>query len=462
VYGELSVQSTKIEETGMDAQPASDLKHVVIRQAPEGSYAMYGGLTRVSESEIVCFFKVGSRDPETGSPWTVRDETIVWTRSSDNGETWAAEENLIYRDGATRQEIGCGNGHCAGDGRLLQAFYILNPDYEERAKANNWANTHLAVSRNKGKTWETPKLDLPLVCAGSFGGFLKLRDGGVVLNVYGCAERGSFRHESGFIVSEDDCKTWSDYKLIGVGADPDGGAAKLNETDIVEVPDGAWLSMSRTQYSGFPLYRGLSSDRGRTWTVGPSGLTGLCPALLYTEAGPPGGTVVLAYHDRWGEHAAKGGMHLTFSHDGGRTWGEPVWFSAGAYPCLLALGGDRVLCSYYQSSDLLRGTIFRVPFPTGLRACTGLPGSEACGVRIEWDAYAGKAADDCTYRVYRSDQPSVFERDEDCVGAVTGAAGYGDSAVEPGRMYFYRVGAWEGDRRLGASWSASARAGVRK
>lgn len=149
--------------------------------------------------------------------------------------------------------------------------------------------------------------------------------------------------------------------MIGANADPDKGPARLNETDMVELPDGRLLSMSRTQYAGYPLYRGVSEDKGRTWKVGPSGLTGLCPALCYTSAGAAGGTVVLAYHDRWGKHEKEGGVYVAFSTDGGLTWCEPTWISGGAYPCLIEMSPGKMFCSYYQSSALLRGTIFKIP-----------------------------------------------------------------------------------------------------
>jgi hypothetical protein len=286
---------------------------------------------------------------------------------------------------------------------------------------------------------------------------LKLRDGTVLLNVYGAVERGSFRLQSGMLRSRDDGETWGEYTVIGQGADPDGGPAQLNETDVVELPDGRLLSMSRTQYENLPLYRGFSTDAGATWTVGPSELTGLCPALWYTAAGPPEGTVILAYHDRWGPHALKGGVYLSFSHDGGATWGEPTFISGGAYPCLIELEPGTILCSYYQSSSLLRGTIFPVPFPTGLRASGSVPGWNV-GIRLEWDRYQGSKAKEYSYRVFRSLEEQVEVNAQNQIGTVQESAWYEDREVEAGRVYYYRVAAYEG-KLVGVSWVAAARAG---
>ena len=456
VEGELVMAPMEIEEIGMEPYLEQDMKHVVIRKAPEGRYAMYGGLTKLPDGDIFCVYKVGSLDKKTGSPWTVRDETIVWSRSTNRGMTWPGTENLIYKDGKTRQECCCGKGYLAKNGTFMHPFYILNSDYEEEAKENNWSKVHLAVSPDQGKTWQIQRLDVPLSIAASFGGIVRLRDGTLLLNVYGAAERGSFRHQAALLRSKDDGETWSDYAIIGKDGDPDDkGPAKLNETDVVELPNGRLLSMSRTQYHNYPLYRGFSGDKGRMWAVGPSGLTGLCPSLCCTTAGPPEGTVALVYHDRWGKHATKGGVHVAFSYDGGATWGESSWISDGAYPCAIEMQPGVVFCSYYQSSVLLRGTIFRVPFPSGLRACGG-----AQRTKLEWDVYSGAKAKEYAYRVYRCENADVEIASRNLLGASKEPGRYNDGHGEAGRVYFYRVAAYEGERQVGVSWVVAARAGT--
>ena len=95
--------------------------------------------------------------------------------------------------------------------------------------------------------------------------------------------------------------------------------------------------------------------------------SGLCPALLHTTAGSPRGTLVLAYHDRWGDHERKGGVYLAFSHDHGDTWTTPTFLDGGAYPCLLEphKGTGRILCAYYRSSRELKAAFFTVPLRQG-------------------------------------------------------------------------------------------------
>ena len=458
VHGSLDVASVTIEESAMEPHLQADMTHATIRQAPEGRYAMYGGLTRLPNGEVFCLYKVGSVD-EKGSPWTVRDETIVWTRSSDQGRSWPGDECVIYRDGTTRQEACCGKGHLSKDSVLTHAFYILNADYEERAQEQNWSRLNLAVSGDMGESWQVRPLDTPLPLTSSFGGIVPLADGTLLLNIYGAAEKGTFRHQAGVLRSGDDGKTWGDYSILGAAADPGGGPARLNETDIAQLPGGRLVSMSRTQYEGYPIYRGVSDDLGRTWSVEPSGLTGLCPCLVYTPDGPPEGTLVIAYHDRWGAHAAKGGVYLAFSHDGGASWGHAALVSGGAYPCMVPLADGTLLCSYYHTNAHLRGTYFSVPFPTGLRVSTGIPESVNTGLRVQWDPYTGKAATGYSYRVYRGTDADLAPGEASLIGVVTDQAHLDDTRAESGVYYFYRVAAYEGDRRVGVSWLAGGRAG---
>lgn len=449
------MSSVSIEERFPAPHVEQDMRHAVIRQAPKGRYAMYAGLTKLPDGEVLCVYKVGSLDAK-GSPWTVRDETIVWTASRDKGRTWPGEERAIYANPTTRPENCCGTGHLAADGTVTHPFYVLNADYEERAQEQNWARLMLARSPDRGGSWRLEEARTPLALGVSFGGFVRLRDGTVLLNCYGEGRRATFRHEAWIMRSRDDGRTWGDPSPLGPTADPDHGPARLNETDVAELPDGALVSLSRTQYSDYPLWQGLSWDGGRTWELRQSGLHGLCPCLLVVPQGPPEGTLIAAYHDRYLEHASQGGMYLAFSTDGGRNWGVPVWFSGGAYPCMVLLDDGTVFCSYYASHDRLQGTYFRVPFPSGLRAESGTAGGG--GVSLRWDAYTGAKAGAYEYRVHRSSEPGYAPSSKTVVGRVRAGSVYEDTAAAAERLWYYRVEAFEGETRVAGSWTAAARA----
>ncbi len=143
-------------------------------------------------------------------------------------------------------------------------------------------------------------------------------------------------------------------------------------------------------------------------------------------------------------------MVESFSHDGGATWGEPVWISSGAYPCLLELDTGSVLCSYYCDSSTLCGTILRVPFPAKLRASTGLPDQpDSCGIRLQWNAYCGKDSHDFSYRVFRGNAAGPLSEYQQ-VGESTEGHALDDTDLEPGRLYYYRGAAFADDREGGS------------
>jgi len=447
----VAVVVAETHAVGQDVPVAHDvdLERSVIRAAPPGRYAMYGGLTRLADGEVSCVFKVGSLDPKTRSPWTVRDETIVVSRSTGGGRAWPPTETIIYRQRSTRQENCCGTGYQSSDGTLRHAFYILNADYEERAQVQNWSHVQLAESAD-GARWTVRRLDVPLAIAASFGGMLRLDDGTLLLGVYGAAQPGTFRHQAGLLRSRDDGRSWGDYTVLGATADPDGGPARLNETSVAQLADGRMVSLSRTQYNGFPLYQGLSADRGRTWTVRPSSLTGLCPTLCFARSGPPEGVLVAVYHDRWGLHQQHGGVYATFSTDGGAHWGLPVRLDGGAYPCAIEIEPGRLLVSYYRDNTRLCAVRFAAPFPCGLQAAR--PSNHA--VTLRWDAYRGPAAGELEYAIHRADRADFSPREENWIGRVRAASSWTDR-TPPSGASFYRVVARRAHRTLGVSWLAT-------
>ena len=347
-------------------------------------------------------------------------------------------------------------GYLAKDGRLVCPFQIAHPNFDDGVDGpNEWAHVHLAITRNGGKTWEIPKLDPPLAIASPCGGIVKLKDGTLLLALWGTAklEEGLHKLYAGVLRSVDDGKTWSDYTIIGEHASSDGGPARIDETSIVELPSGKLLSMSRPT-----MLKGVSLDKGRTWKVGPSTLTrkgtsGLCPSMCYSEAGPPEGIVVLTYHDRWGEHANKGGMYIAFSYDEGQSWGEPMWFSGGAYPCVIETEPGQMFCTYYRSPALLKGVFFGVPFPTGL--LTQSAGSNS--LKLKWDLYKGKKAKDYSYHIYRATDSDVKLTEENRIGIVKQANSFNDKSLKQDKVYYYRVVARDGKNQVGVSWLAASR-----
>jgi len=179
--------------------------------------------------------------------------------------------------------------------------------------------------------------------------------------------------------SPDEGTTWN--LLAYVGYDPTqpkqtshfSEEFKEDEPALRQLPSGKILLIGRPH-----MYQASSADEGRTWQIRRSNLTrrvaegqkemsGLCPILWHSPAGPRGGTTILAYHDRWGPHAKSGGVHVSFSYDAGQTWAEPFFLSPGAYPTLYEYQPGQILCGYYRSNSVLEATFFQVPPSSDVR-----------------------------------------------------------------------------------------------
>ena len=345
---------------------ADSFRHVTIYQAPAGKSAMYASLVDLGGSEILCAFRTSTLDGS--DPWTNLDDEIVCLKSYDGGETWdPATLRPVYAD-PTRHDYIEWNAPLLRDGRVMLGFYEVLAEHDEEDPDTWQAPALLTCSSDRGDTWSEPKrLDSPLGAAVPYGGVIRLQDGDLLLCHYGIGHRDRPEVAPGLSApavmrSSDEGQTWREFTYVAYERELEQAAKSvrgINETDIAQLGDGRLVAMSRTYKDSYPLYRSLSTDNGYTWRFGPTKLHGLCPALLWVPQGPAGGTTILAYHDRYLEHQNRGGVYLTFSYDAGETWGEQVFVSAGAYPCLLPLESGEILLAYYTSSVELQGTFFR-------------------------------------------------------------------------------------------------------
>lgn len=374
------------------AAPAGDgFDFVTIYKAKRGRSAMYAQLTPLRDGTLLCVFRDSQIDTGThgkkGSPWTVPGSRIVCIRSADGGRTWSKDPVFIYSDPANSAYTSqCGHGYQAPDGTILAPFYVVTMTGEGQPLHIHW--NLIAASRDNGNTWSVRRLpSAPFLTNPHYGGIHALPDGRLWRversRGYGITWDEAQRGERSWLdvrpcvrimQSADHGTTW--HHRAYVGYDPTRPkqtshfpkAFDEDEPGLIRLPTGRILLIARPTF-----YQALSDDDGKTWRIGPSTLTrkgatsGLCPAFLHTTAGPPGGTLVLAYHDRWGEHERRGGVYICFSHDQGTTWTKPVFLDGGAYPCLYErqLGSGRILCAYYRSSRELKGVFFTIPARRG-------------------------------------------------------------------------------------------------
>jgi len=340
------------------------MRHVTLVQAPPGRSAMYASLVDLGGDELLCAFRTSTLDGS--DPWTNLDDEIVCLRSLDGGQTWP-EDTLrpIYGDPAQHDYIECPSV-LLSNGDVLLVFYQVSPEHDED-DATTWRTRLLATrSSDRGETWTGPRvLPTPIVAPASYGGIRRLRDGSLVLSHYGMvAGAAPGLSAPALLRSRDEGQTWGEFAFIAYEAELEQapGVRGINETSVAELPDGRMVAMSRTYKPDYPLYRSVSDDGGRTWRFGPTALHGLCPALIATD----GGRLVLAYHDRYLEHAEQGGVYVTTSGDAGESWAEPRFVSPGAYPCLLPRG-EEILLAYYTNCTHLQATFVRPEdLPTAL------------------------------------------------------------------------------------------------
>jgi hypothetical protein len=372
------------------AARAQEFRRTTIYQAPSGQSAMYVQFTPLVGGELLCAFRLAIKNGN--NPWTVPGSKIVCLRSHDNGQTWSKAPVLIYQDkDSSAYTSQCGLGYQAQDGTILVPFYVVSMTGEGRPEHIHW--NCIAASRDDGRTWYSrPLPSEPFLTNPTYGGFQRAHDGSLWMlercRGYGLDLADLYLRQKSWLEirscvrimrSSDEGTTW---KLLSyVGYDPtraDQTARfpelfKEDEPALLELPSGKILLIGRPH-----MYQAMSTDRGQTWQIGPSDLTripgrqkemsGLSPALWHSSAGPPGGTTILAYHDRWGEHAQTGGVYLRFSYDEGTTWGKPTFLAPGAYPALYEYQPGKMFCGYYRSNSLLEAAFFQVPTePTGGR-----------------------------------------------------------------------------------------------
>jgi len=458
------------------AGAATDFDYVTIYRAKPGQSAMYAVFTPLENGELLCTFRSSTKD-EKGNPWNIPGSRIVCIRSADGGRTWSKEPVFVYQDKDSAAYTALGFGYQADDGTILVPFYVCNATGdrygkygEGQAMRRHW--NFMAKSTDCGRTWWCRNLPSgPFFSNPQYGSILRPNDGSLWMVErcrgyqidYTKAKAGEMTRAAVRIMrSVDEGASWS--LLSYVGYDPTRPKKtesfpedfKEDEPGVIQLPSGKIIVMARPN-----LLEAVSLDGGRTWKIRPSNLSrkgehaGLCPMMCHSKSGPPGGTLMLTYHDRWGEHARQGGLYISFSHDEGETWGHPTRIDGGAYGTPYEIQPGKILCGYYRSSSLLMGAFFSVPFPTGIRAATGLDNSDGPGVTVAWDAYRGKDSETYEYRVHRSTSPEFPLNDSTHVFSGKDVSCYVDKTVTPGQTYYYRVAAFSGDRPVGRSWSAS-------
>jgi len=223
-------------------------------------------------------------------------------RSTDESVTWSKPETIVDTPYDDRHP-----GFCElPDGTILCSFFTYTGDLSKLPGPEHRAT--IVRSRDGGNTWEkTPPLPSPFLGDGTDGPIIALRDGSVLLAIYGSFRREDIGKELtriALLKSKDAGESWE--LLSVVIADHE-----LSEPSIAQLPDGGLVLMTRP--AGDICW---SSDGGKTWTAPVSfGMRMYEPGLLVLKDG-----TLVCLHGSYGA----GGMRVIFSRDGGHTWTAPA------------------------------------------------------------------------------------------------------------------------------------------
>jgi sialidase-1 len=255
-------------------------------------------------------------------------------RSTDDGRTWSKPRTIIDTPWDDRSPAMVE----LPDGTLVCSFFTYPGDGDLNKQPDLACRTGIIRSRDGGKTWEqTPRrLPSPFVADATDGPPVILKDGSVLLAVYGSPKQG-MPEQVGIFRSSDSGQTWQLLSVVK-------SDHEMSETGLAQLPDGRLVLVTRPEGD-----IAWSSDCGRTWTNPVTfGMRMFEPGLLVLRDG-----TLLCLHGSYGG----GGFRAILSGDGGKTWVAPAKNHGFAV--------DPAVYGYGRGIELPDGSILAVYIHTG-------------------------------------------------------------------------------------------------
>ena len=207
-------------------------------------------------------------------------------RSTDGGLTWSEPERTITSD----LELGGVEGTLSCVDDLAFIMYAEGSDLKRRP--HNPKRTRVMRSTDNGRNWSMPQpLETGGHAAAPYGRVIRLRrEGQLLAPVYGFLtplDGSGGRAPVVIMASDDEGQTW--YPKGGIKQDPSVTDAQINETDMIELPDGRLLAVSRCDAApggfSFGLWS-ISRDGGASWTDAmPTNINLAEPRLTLDDSG---------------------------------------------------------------------------------------------------------------------------------------------------------------------------------
>ncbi len=287
----------------------------------------------LSDTEVMCFYRLGQ------ALYSV-DGRLAKLRSTDGGETWAAEGAVWDpRDDDKPYSYSAPHASRFRDGTMvLLAFRVdfSDPDlpmFNPDTGGSRPVETVLFRSEDDGHTWSEPEvLDMP------YGGLpnapsqiIELNDGRWWL---GCElwkswDDTSPLHIKGlYMISDDKGKSWTDPIDLPSASDT---AKMYSHSRYTQMLDGRIAALQWTQEIGtakdFDLHFTVSDETATHW--GYPTHTGIVGQTSWM-ADMGGGLLVAAYTSREG---MRPGINVILSEDEGETWDfenqATIWDAVG-------------------------------------------------------------------------------------------------------------------------------------
>lgn len=269
--------------------------------------------------------------PDVAAP---RGGRAMLIRSTDNGKTWSKPETILDTPWDDRSpdlvEL--------PDGTILCTLFTYPGLEDAQGDPAVACRTAVIRSTDGGRTWEQElrRLPSPFGSDATDGPAIVLKDGSVLLAVYGSPSKG-VPEQNAIFRSRDQGRSWELLSVIKADHE-------MSESALAELPDGRLVLIARPQ--GDITW---SSDGGRSWTKPVSfGMRMYEPGLLVLRDG-----TLLCLHGSYGA----GGFRAIWSTDGGQTWIAP----AAKYGFVV----DRAVYGYGRGIELPDGSVLAVYIHTG-------------------------------------------------------------------------------------------------
>jgi hypothetical protein len=352
----------KVVSAGKPGAKATDCRRMLIgpgvnQPDPHPGYAGFVGWdapVRLRDGTLLVSFSTGYWHASPPTPLRIAPATLAeWQklgmpaninaprggramliRSTDQGRTWSKPQTIIDTPWDDRSpalvEL--------PDGTLLCSFFTY-PGHGDLSRQPELAcRTGIIRSRDGGKTWEqnVRRLPSPFIFDATDGPPIVLKDGSVLLAVYGSSKEGA-PEQIGVFRTTDGGQSWQLLAIVK-------SDHEMSEAGLAQLPDGRLVMISRPE--GDVTW---SSDGGRTWTKPATfGLRMYEPGLVVLRDG-----TLLCLHGSYGG----GGFRAILSGDGGQTWMAPARNHGFAV--------DPSVYGYGRGLQMPDGSIFAVYIHTG-------------------------------------------------------------------------------------------------